>query len=150
MLGARAYATRELRQRLVRRGFPEPDVDAAIARLTAAGLLDDAAYARHLTRSRIVGGRAAPRRVRLELARRGVDRATADAAVDAVVEDEAVDPAAALEALARRRAVTLARLDPATRRRRLYAYLARRGYDADDIQAVLRRIDADAAGGSGD
>ena len=50
MLAARGYATAELRRRLVRRGFAATDIEAVVGRLTAAGLLDDAAYARHLTR----------------------------------------------------------------------------------------------------
>jgi regulatory protein len=141
LLGARAYATQELRQRLVRRGWPVPEVEAAIERLTAAGLLDDAAYARQLTQSQIAGDGAAPRRVRQQLARRGVDRGVADAAIDQVLADERLDTRVVLEAVARKRAATLAksfaRLAPQARRRRLYAFLARRGYNADDIRGVL-------------
>ena len=39
-----------------------------------------------------------------------------------------------------RRAISLARFDRPTQRRRLYAYLARRGYSADDIRRALERI----------
>jgi regulatory protein len=35
---------------------------------------------------------------------------------------------------------TLARLDAATQRRRLFAFLARRGYDGEDIARVVRDV----------
>jgi SOS response regulatory protein OraA/RecX len=40
--------------------------------------------------------------------------------------------------VARKRAISLARFDRPTQRRRLYAYLARRGYSADDIRRAVK------------
>ncbi|MFI5250031.1 MAG: regulatory protein RecX [Gemmatimonadales bacterium] len=138
LLAARGYATADLRRRLTRSGFAAADIEAVVGRLTAAGLLDDAAYARQLTRSKLLDGGAASRRVRRELAARGVGRPVADAAIAEVMADEAVDESHMAEQLACRRAITLARFDRATQRRRLYAYLARRGYDADDIRRAVK------------
>ncbi len=114
----------------------------AILRLVNVGLLDDGAYARQFARTRLAAGRTAPSRIQRELTRRGVDRQTATAALQDVVTEDAVDVAAILDDAVRRRAATLAKLDAATRRRRLYAYLARRGFDADDIQRALTRLAA--------
>jgi regulatory protein len=138
MLAARGYATTELRRRLARHGFPADDVDAVVRRLTAAGLLDDAMYARQLTRSKLLEGGAASRRVQRELAARGVGRGVADAAIAEVMADEAVDESRLAEQIACRRAIALARFDRPTQRRRLYAYLARRGYSADDIRRAVK------------
>jgi regulatory protein len=143
MLAARGYATEELRRRLVRKGFAAADVSAAVARLTAAGLLDDAAYARQLTRSKVLGGGAAARRVQRELAARGVGPQIAKQAIAQVMDEEAVDETALAEQLARRRVATLARFDVGTQRRRLYAYLARRGYGADDIRRAVELATSD-------
>ncbi|MBC7674189.1 MAG: hypothetical protein H7247_17360, partial [Polaromonas sp.] len=38
-----------------------------------------------------------------------------------------------------------ARLDPAVQRRRLYAFLARRGYDADDIRRAMDVVGKESA-----
>ncbi len=138
LLAARGYATAELRRRLTRSGFAAADIEGVVGRLTAAGLLDDAAYARQLTRSKLLDGGAASRRVRRELAARGVGRPVADAAITEVMADEEVDESHMAEQLACRRAITLVRFDRATQRRRLYAYLARRGYDADDIRRAVK------------
>lgn len=142
MLERRSRTTAELRQRLARRGHPSAAIDAAILRLANVGLLDNGAYARQFARTRLAAGRTAPSRVQRELTRRGVDRQTAAAALQDVVTEDAVDVAAILDDAVRRRAATLAKLDATTRRRRLYAYLARRGFNADDIQRALTRLAA--------
>ena len=55
MLEARSRGVAELRRLLLRKREPEAEVDAAIERLKANGLLDDANFARQLTRSKALG-----------------------------------------------------------------------------------------------
>ncbi|HEY0778362.1 MAG TPA: regulatory protein RecX [Gemmatirosa sp.] len=140
MLAARARSSRDLRQRLVRAGAAPAPVDAAVARLEASQLLDDAAYARQVARSRVATRGDSRRRVTQALAQAGVARDTADEAVADVFVDEAVDEVALVEQAARKRARTLGALAPEVRRRRLYGYLARRGHDASLIRAVVDRV----------
>jgi len=140
MLDRRSYASAELRRRLAQRGHPPAAIDAAVARLVAAGLLDDVAYARQFTRAKLTDGGMAPLRVRRELARRGVDRAVVDAALADVVSEEGIDRVATLEHLARRRLGALTACDDRTRRRRLAAYLARRGYATDEIIRTVNHL----------
>src|SRR3954469_9134088 len=90
MLEARARGVEELRRRLVLKGEPQAEVDAAIERLQAAGILDDANFARQLTRSKALGAGMARRRIQQELAKRGVARDVSDDAIEAVFEDEGV------------------------------------------------------------
>ena len=140
MLEARARGVTELRRLLIRKGEPEADVDAAIERLRASGVLDDANFARQLTRSKAVGAGLSRRRIQQELSKRGVARDVSDEAIQEVFEDEAVDEDASIERVARKKLRMLTKVDDATRRRRLYGFLARRGYDSDDIQRVLRLV----------
>ena len=137
MLEARARAVTELRRLLIKKGEPVADVDAAIARLREAGLLDDANFARQLTRSKAIGGGHSRRRVQQELAKRGVARDVSDEAISEVFEEEEFDEAASIERVARKKLRTLGSVDSATRKRRLYGFLARRGFDADEIQRTL-------------
>src|SRR5579884_459101 len=103
MLEARARGVAELRRLLIRKGEPEADVDAAIERLRASGLLDDANYARQLTRSKALGAGLSKRRIQQELAKRGVARETSDQAIDEVFEDEAIDEDVSIERVARKK-----------------------------------------------
>jgi len=49
-----------------------------------------------------------------------------------------VDEEASIERVARKKLRSLSSVDDATRKRRLYSFLARRGYDSDAIGRVLR------------
>jgi regulatory protein len=140
MLEARARGSDELRRRLLIKGEPASDVDAAIARLLESGLLDDANYARQMTRSKALGGGQSRRRIQQDLSRRGVDRDVAAAAIAQVFEEEGVDDATTIERVARKKFKSLSGLDSPTQKRRLYSFLARRGYDGEDIARVLRTI----------
>jgi len=140
MLEARSRGVAELRRLLIKKGEPEAEVDATIARLQAAGILDDANFARQLTRSKAVGAGLSRRRIGQELAKRGVSREISDHAIDAVFDEEGIDDAESIDRVARKKLRMLTKVDDPTRRRRLYAFLARRGYDNDDITKVLQTL----------
>jgi regulatory protein len=140
MLEARARGVVELRRLLLKKGEPEAEVDAAIERLRANGLLDDANFARQLARSKALGAGLSRRRIGQELTKRGVDRGVSSEAIEEVFEDESIDEEASLERVARKKMRTLSSFDDATQKRRLFAFLARRGYESEDIKRVLRRL----------
>jgi regulatory protein len=140
MIALRARAAAELRRLLLRKGEPAEFVDVAIERLVRAGFLDDASFARQFTRSKAVGAGLSRRRVQQELARRGVAREIADVAIAEVFDEERVDEKVNLERVARKMMKSLATLDATVQRRRLSSFLARRGYESDDIARTLRTI----------
>ena len=140
MLAARGRSRAELRRLLIRKGESAARVDAAIERLAALGLLDDRSFARSFVRSRVAGPGLGRRRLSQELARRGVERRLAEEAIDEVMQEEGVEPAALLERVARRKLRSLTTLDAVVQRRRLYAHLARRGYDADEIRVTIELV----------
>jgi regulatory protein len=128
---------------LVRKGEPAEHVAAAIARLVTLGILDDAQYARQFIRARISGAGLSRRRLQSELWRRGVARDVIDAALAEVLVEDEVDEAAQIARVAEKKLRTLRSADPATTRRRLYAFLARRGYDSAAIRRVMDSLPGD-------
>jgi regulatory protein len=80
-----------------------------------------------------------------ELFRRGVDRDVADAAIAETFEEEAVDEDLLVERAARKKLRALAGLDAPTRDRRLYAFLARRGFDGDAIRRAMKKVTGESA-----
>jgi regulatory protein len=140
MLALRARSSRELRRQLLRKGEPADQVDAVIARMQAIGFLDDRAFARDFARSKAVGAGMSRRRIQQELGRRGVARQTGEGAIADVFEEEQLDEGALVEQAARKKLRSLTKLDVETRKRRLYAYLARRGYDLDDIRRAVEAV----------
>jgi regulatory protein len=147
MLALRARSSAELARSLVRKGELKEHVDRAIARLLEQGLLDDAAFAQSFTRAKVLGAQQSKRRVQQDLARKGVARAVTDAAIATVFEEEGVDQREVVERAARKKLRSLAKLEPAVRRRRLYAFLARRGYDGEDIRKAMEVVGEELRGG---
>ena len=137
-LGRRAHARLDLRRRLLQKQHPPAAVDGALDRLAAAGLLDDARFAREYAATRATrgGGRGAARLVR-DLVTQGVDRRVAEEAARAALTDEGVDSEAAARAVAAKRAKQLAGLPAPVRRRRLLAFLARRGFTGPEVRQLV-------------
>ena len=144
LLAFRARSERELQRRLTMKGESRERAERVIAKLRDIGLIDDANFARQLARSKVSAG-ASKRRLQQELFKRGVARDVADDAVAEVLEDEAVDEVAVAERVARKRLPSLASADAITRRRRLYAFLARRGHDSETIRKAMARVLVDSS-----
>jgi regulatory protein len=125
-LARRAFARADLARRLVKKGHPAAAVAVALDRLAARGLLDDLAFARSFAETRTARGRG-PARIRRDLLAMGVGDAVVRAAVaESWSSDD--DVAERALALARSRAPRLAGLPRQAQRRRLLAFLTRRGF----------------------
>ncbi len=140
LLSARPYTVRQLRRKLIQKEVPIVEADLVIERLVGAGLLDDARYALAYARSKLVGQGASARRIGQDLARKGVSAELAKQAIAQVVVDEEVDTRALIERVARKKLVSMGDLEPVVLRRRLFAFLARRGYELDEIREVVAAI----------
>jgi len=140
LLTARPYTARNLKRKLAQKGFAPAEVDAAIERLLTNGLLDDTRYAAQFARGRLLGPGSSRRRIRQQLFQRGIGSEIADAAIESVIDEEAVDLAAVIEKDARKTLASLSGLEPVVVKRRLYSHLARRGYDVDEINAAMKKV----------
>ena len=97
-LSARERTVAELRTFLERRGVGSEALDAAVGELSAAGYLDDAAYARRFAEDRRSLDRWGSQRIARDLVRRGVAEELIDAAL-AEADGGARERAAALALL---------------------------------------------------
>lgn len=140
LLSARPYTVRQLRRKLIQKEIPVDDADAVIERLMAAGLLDDRRYALAYARSKLVGQGASARRIGQDLARKGVGAEISKQAIAEVIVEEEVDTRAVVERVARKKIASMGDLEPVVLRRRLYAFLARRGYELDEIRDAVAAV----------
>ena len=145
MLASRGRAAGELRRLLLKKGEAASNVDTALARLRAVGFVDDESFSRQFARYRASAAGWSRRRIERELTKRGVDRTLAASIVGEVFAEEGIDDRATIQREAERKLRTLRRVDEPTRRRRLYGFLARRGYDPDSISSVMRGLKVDPA-----
>ena len=137
LLAARSRSVAEIRRRLKRDGAEPDRIDRVLSTLQSRGFVDDAAHARSVTRSRVRGRGTSARRIEQELRRQGVSPDIATEAIGEVFADEAVDEAAVALQVAHKRAALLADLPVPVQRRRLYGFLARRGYSPDIVRAAV-------------
>ena len=140
LLAGRPYSTQALRKKLIQKEYVAADADDAIRRLVDNGLLNDAKYAEQYARSKMLSTGASKRRLAQDLYRKGVKGDVATVAIASVVADEDIDEEALIERVARKKLATLGDLEPLVLRRRLFGFLARRGYDLDDIKRVVDRV----------
>jgi regulatory protein len=137
-LERRPFARTDLGRRLVRKGHPRPAVESAIERAAGLGLLDDIAFARNYVQTRAARGRG-PARLTRDLLAMGVERATIDRAL-AEEWPEGSDRTQVPRTLAVKRAAQLGDLPRSVKRRRVLAYLARRGFAGRDISELVARV----------
>jgi regulatory protein len=140
-LARRAFSVEELRRRLTRKGHHPEVVAKAIARAQAERLLDDASFAEQYVASRAARGRG-PARLRRDLQSLGVAARKIDVALEKQWP-EGEEPLDLARELASRRARQLAAVPLEARRRRVLAYLGRRGFTG----AAVAQIAREACGG---
>ncbi len=136
LLAFRPRTAAELRRRLREKGYAPEVADAVVERLGEMGMVDDAQFAEMFVRDRVRLRPHGRRRLTQELRAKGVDGERAQAAIDDVLEREnATETDLARQAAAKWRARPGE--DRQASRRRLYGFLARRGFGTDAIMAVL-------------
>ncbi len=138
-LARRAHARLDLQRRLVKKQHPPAAVDAALERLASRGLLDDRQFAEQYAALRATRGKG-PARLLGDLMAQGVERRTAEHAVRRALEEEGIDPGVEARAVATKRARQLAGLPVPVRKRRLLAFLVRRGYAGVPLKDLVEEL----------
>ncbi|CAM3530443.1 regulatory protein RecX [Isoptericola cucumis] len=135
----------ELEQSLGRKGYPDAVSGPVLDRFDEVGLIDDAAYAEMIVRTRHTERGLSRRAIAMELRRRGIDEETAREALEQVDGDDERDAAAVL---ARKHVARTRGLDRDVRLRRAVGSLGRKGYPPGVAFGAVR--DALAAEGEDD
>ncbi len=133
-LAYRPRSEAEVRQRLLMRGFDGAAADNALAKLRERGLVDDSAFARFWKDNRESFSPRSRRLTGLELRRKGLPADVIDSIVLEIDEADSAYRAALV------RAGRLPLSDYRLFRRRLGAYLGRRGFGYDVIKETVDRL----------
>lgn len=136
-LAAAPRSRAQLESAMARRGVPADAAAQVLDRFTEVGLVDDAAYAELLVRSRHSARGLSRRALAHELRQKGVGKDVAERALGALDADQERRTA---RALVERKASGMSDLDLPRRRRRLAAMLARKGYPPDVALEVVDEV----------
>ena len=133
-LSYRPRSEAEVRRNLRKKDVTDEAIEAEVERLTRAGMLDDREFARYWVENRLQFNPRGARALGHELREKGVPVSIIDDTLAGFDEEPAARKA--VEAGARR----LAHLEPTAFRRRLGAYLARRGFSYAVISPLVEEM----------
>jgi len=117
---------------LRRKGVTPAEFDPVLDRLTEVGLIDDLQYARVYLEHRAAGRPRGARLLRMELQAKGVPGPLIDQAMAERLEDH--DPLDDAVKALRPKLAIWSRLPVADRKRKVWEFLARRGFAGDVIE----------------
>lgn len=139
-LSYRARTVREVEHNLRKKGFAESEIEATIWSLESAGLLNDAEFARLYIRSRMLSRPSGNRVLKQKLLALGVSARTADEAIDEELMHTPPEKAALKAGEKFLRTHGRTSQDREGSRRRLCAFLERRGFPWQVINSVVQQL----------
>ncbi len=139
LLSRRSHFEREIERKLRQRGYDEADVADTLERLREQGLIDDRRTAGEFVRSRLARAPEGRRRLRAELARRGVASEIITEVLEAETDDDDRDLARAAAERWRRTRSRPGRA-PDLEKAALARHLAGRGFSKRAVYAVLEEM----------
>lgn len=136
LLGYRGRSEKELRERLGKKGFPENIISSVLEDLKQSGFLDDKALALNLKRQAVNNRMLGYKGAKLFMLKRGLSSGVIDSAIhyDEDIEFQNI------KKLVEKKTKTMENYYTASEKKRLWDYLARRGYSFDTIKKALKNI----------
>ncbi len=127
---------KELREKLVAKGYGEEQIEDTVEFLKNYGYIDDKRYASHFISDAINLKKWGKIRIRTELLRKGVDRETVDFAIeDAFMEVE--DDRVLSQMQLRFKDADFSNMKERTR---IFNFFMRRGFTAEEIKGAMNKM----------
>ena len=135
-LARRAHSEKELGTKLRRKGYRHDLVDEILADLRKKNYLNDEQFAALYARDRLASKPIGERRLRYELHQKGLQAETIDGIVRAAYAE--VSEVELAGSLAERRKAHYQDLEETSSRKRMQAFLLRRGFSWDTVNEVMQ------------
>jgi regulatory protein len=135
-VGRRPRSRKEVRQHLKEKGYDPERIDEIVERLQKERYLDDEAFAKLWTENRIISQKKGRRWVEMELSQKGVDNSDIATAFQGIDPEE--EFAGAWDIGRKKWKITGG--EPLDRKRKVMAFLLRRGYSNDLVGRVVRQL----------
>jgi regulatory protein len=135
LLNYRPRSEKEIRNRLIYKGFDRDTVDSVVSQLKEKSFIDDYGFARLWAGSRLQNSGQGFIKTKQELLQKGISEDIIDDIIIRIKEN--FDEYDSANSLIKRRLVLMTGLDRGKALQRLYAYLKRRGFSGDTIRRIL-------------
>jgi regulatory protein len=137
LLAASPKSSQELKRKLSDKGYSAEIIDQALQDLRTQGVLDDTRYAKDLMARLTLGKAVGRHKIAFELKRHGISKKISSELLETLSDEEEMERA--LEQ-ARLKWGGWSKLDPQKRKKRLYDFLIRKGYDFQIAQDILQKL----------
>lgn len=142
MLGSSDKTEKYLRDKMVKKGYPEDVIDDILNTLKEDKYVDDESFAKRFTVDRQEFGNKGSRAIKYELLRKGVDAETVAEVIEEMSDPEMEEEKA--RAFIAPKVIRTRDVDKQKRITRLASSLARRGYDPSmSFRIVKEAVEAD-------
>ena len=131
LISLRMMSGKELKDKLMHKGYEEESADFAVSRLYELGILNDEEYAAAIVRHYSAKGYGAAR-IKAELGRRGINRELLEEQLELMPSQD--------DKLDRFISSRLKDPDDKDQQKKVAAALARRGYSWDEIRSAMQRF----------
>ena len=138
LLKYRQRSVKEISDRLKKKKYPEEIIKETLGFLREKKFIDDSGFALAWIKERLARG-IGPRRLFQELKLKGIDKQVIETHLGQA--KEYYSETETIRGLAERRLNSLKNLDPQTAKRRVYAYLLRRGFSPDAVIDTLNQFE---------
>lgn len=138
LLKFRLRSENELRQRLKKKKFDADIIEMTLFFLKDKGFIDDNYFAKTWIESRIKKPLGI-RRLKAELSIKGINKAIIDTQIDEIKKSYSEEDI--VGGIAKDRLNKLKGIDPQKAKKRVYAYLLRRGFSPEVVIDVLNQIE---------
>ena len=138
LLSISKKSEKRIREKLKEKGYSQNSIEEVTGELKTKGILDDLKFAKEKVYWAHHGNPVGKRRLKFELKKHGVK----DSQITEALED--IDPASERDtafSLAKTQAEKLKALSPIQRKKRLYDFLARRGFDYEICREIVTSLD---------
>ncbi|MDP8216420.1 MAG: regulatory protein RecX [Candidatus Kaelpia imicola] len=141
LLKYRPRSEEEIKERLSLRGYDSENIKEVVRRLKQCGLINDLKFAKYWMEYRLLYSSRSKFYTVFELKRKGVSGDI----IESILRDfEAVDEKDIVFRLAEKKVKSMSKIkDRLTKRRRLYAYLGRRGFGSSISREAINSVLSD-------
>ena len=141
LLAATPKSVKELRDKLMAKGFPDEIIQKTLNLLETKGLLSDRAFAQNIVTRFTLGQPSGNRKIGFELKRKGVPAKMREEILEGLNPEEETDRA---RELARGKWERFSNVAPEKRKKRIYDFLIRRGFDFQTARDLIEELERDS------
>ena len=144
LLTRRDHASQELKLKALKKGYEASYINDSIKNLEQKGYIDNSKFARKFAHDKFEFNRWGPEKIKMELLKKEIDMNSISFALKSISKKDKIGDA--LSQLVLKRKARILREPPEKRKKKLFDFLIRKGYDYSDvsneIDYLLKQIES--------